>query len=88
MRAIDADNAQHNANGNHGAAALNEFAKLFASGAYAITPHREWRTPQHPRYPALWDLKTSTPFTFTRNLPSGSSMRSMSGSPKMTNRLR
>src|SRR5712692_6518134 len=34
----------------------------------------------------VWGLKTSTPFTFTRILPSFS-LKSMSGSPKMTNRL-
>jgi hypothetical protein len=35
----------------------------------------------------VWSLKTSMPFTFTRSLPSGSAIRSTSGSPKMTNRL-
>ena len=35
----------------------------------------------------VWGLKTSTPFTFTRSLPSFSLIRSMSGSPKMTKRL-
>src|SRR5258708_7949640 len=32
-------------------------------------------------------LNTSTPFTFTRSLPSFSENRSISGSPKMTKRL-
>ena len=53
MHATDEDYARHNTNDNLGTAISNEFANLLASGSYAMTMRREWRTRRQPRYPAL-----------------------------------
>ena len=53
MQTTDEDYACDNTGDNHGTATLNEFANWLASGSYAMTTHREWRTPRQPLYPAL-----------------------------------
>ena len=53
MQTTDEDYAHDDTGDNLATATLNEFANWFASGSYAMTTRREWRTPQQPHYPAL-----------------------------------